>query len=103
MIVADFAVVPMGVGASASNYVEAAYQVLREAGVRFVPGPMSTAVEAESFAEIFAIIEEVNEKLSEMGVPRIITTVRIDFRQDKETSILSKMSHFKEHNLPADG
>ena len=103
MIVADFAIVPMGVGASASNYVEAAFQVLREAGVRFVPGPMSTAVEAESFAEIFAVIEEVNERLAEMGVPRIITTVRIDFRLDKEISIQSKLSHFNEHNMPADG
>ena len=99
MIVADFAVVPMGVGASASNYVEAAFQVLREAGVRFVPGPMSTAIEAESFAEIFAVIEEVNERLAEMGVPRIITTVRIDFRLDKEISIKSKMIHFKERIL----
>lgn len=103
MIVADFAIVPMGVGASASNCVEAAIQVLREAGVRFVPGPMSTAIEAESFAEIFAVIEEVNERLAEMGVPRIITTLRIDFRQDKEISIQSKLNHFNEHKMPADG
>jgi len=93
MIVADIAVIPMGTGASASRYVMAVHEVLREAGVRFVPGPMSTAIEAEDFSKIFAAIEKANERLAEMDVPRIITTVRIDYRLDKEISIQSKMSH----------
>jgi len=93
MIVADIAVIPMGTGASASRYVMAVHEVLREAGVRFVPGPMSTAIEAEDFAKIFAAIEKANERLAEMDVPRIITTVRIDYRLDKEISIQSKMGH----------
>lgn len=91
MIVADIAVIPMGTGASASRYVKAVHQVLRDAGISFVPGPMSTAIEAERFAAIFESIESANEKLAEMGVPRIITTVRIDYRLDKEISIMSKV------------
>jgi len=93
MIVADIAVIPMGTGTSASRYVKAVHDVLREAGVRFVPGPMSTAIEAEGFGEIFAGVEKANERLAEMGVPRIITTLRIDYRLDKEISIQSKLSH----------
>ncbi len=91
MIVADFATIPMGTGPGASKYIKAVHQVLREAGIRFVPGPMSTSIEAESFAEIFSVIEKANDKLAEMGVPRIITNIRIDFRLDKEISLQSKI------------
>lgn len=91
MIVAEFSTIPMGTGTSASNYVLAIHELLRESGVKFVPGPMSTAIEANSFKELFRAIELANQKLAEMGVPRIITAMRIDYRLDKEISIESKM------------
>lgn len=81
----------MGTGTSASNYVLAIHELLRESGVRFVPGPMSTAIEANSFAELFKAIELANLKLAEMGVQRIITAIRIDYRLDKDLSIETKM------------
>jgi uncharacterized protein YqgV (UPF0045/DUF77 family) len=60
MIVADFSIVPMGSGTSASTYIGVVYDLLRELDVKFIPGPMSTAVETESFEELFAIIENAN-------------------------------------------
>jgi uncharacterized protein (TIGR00106 family) len=91
MIVAEFSTIPMGTGTSASNYVLAIHELLRESGVKFVPGPMSTAIEANSFAELFKAIELANLKLAEMGVQRIITAIRIDYRLDKDLSIETKM------------
>lgn len=91
MIVAEFSTIPMGTGTSASNYVLAIHELLRESGVKFVPGPMSTAIEANSFAELFKAIELANQKLAEMGVQRIITAIRIDYRLDKDLSIDSKL------------
>jgi len=91
MIVAEFSTVPMGVGASASEHIRAVHQVLNDSGLKFVPGPMSTSLEAESFQEIFDVVELANQKLAQMGVPRIITTVMIDYRLDKEVSIESKL------------
>lgn len=91
MIVAEFSTTPMGTGTSASNYVLAIHELLRESGVKFVPGPMSTAIEANSFAELFKAIELANKKLADMGVQRIITAVRIDYRLDKDLSIESKL------------
>ena len=44
MIVADFSMVPLGSGTSAAEYIRAVYDLLRESGVKFVPGPMSTSV-----------------------------------------------------------
>jgi len=91
MIVADFSIVPMGSGTSAAKYIRAVYDLLRESGVKFVPGPMSTSVETKSFEELFDLIEKANQRLEDMGVKRIITSVKIDYRLDKEISIESKL------------
>ena len=95
MIVADFALVPMGSETSASKYIRAVYKMLSESGVKFLPGPMTTSVETQSFEELFDLIIKSNEKLEEMGVKRIITTVKIDYRLDKEISIDSKLGASK--------
>jgi|SRR5271157_2383227 len=91
MIVADFSMVPLGSRTSAAEYIRAVYDLLRESGVKFVPGPMSTSVETKSFEELFDLIEKANRRLREMGVQRIITSVNIDYRLDKEISIESKL------------
>ncbi len=92
MIVADFSMIPMGEGPSASRYVRAIHQVLKESGLNFVPGPMSTALEAESMEEIFDIIKDANKALAQLGVQRIVTSLKIDYRTDKDISIDTKMS-----------
>jgi len=91
MIVADFSTIPMGTGTSASQYVQAVYELLRQSGIKFVAGPMSTAVEASSFEQLFDVIEEANKKLADMGVQRIITSIHIDYRLDKDVTIESKL------------
>ena len=91
MIVADFATIPMGTGTSASHYVLAGHELLRQSGIKYSAGPMSTAVEASSFEQLFEVIEKANKKLAEMGVQRIITSVHIDYRLDKDASIESKL------------
>lgn len=95
MIVADFALVPMGSGTSAAKYIRPVYDMLKESGVKFVPGPMSTSVETKTFEELFEIIRRANEKLAEMGIQRVITSVNIDYRLDKDISIDSKLSASK--------
>ena len=96
MIVAELSMIPMGTGTSASKYVRAVHQVLKESGLKFVPSPMCTVVEAGSMAEVFKVVERADEVLVGMGVGRIITTVKIDHRLDKEISIETKMGALKE-------
>ena len=91
MIVADFSMIPMGTGTSGSRYVKAVHEVLKSSGINFVPGPMSTSVEVESLEELFRVIDSANQRLKEMGVQRIVTSIRIDYRLDKEISIRSKL------------
>jgi uncharacterized protein (TIGR00106 family) len=91
MIIADFSMVPMGSGTSAAKYIRAVYDLLKESNVKFLPGPMSTSVETKRFEELFDLIEKANQRLKEMGVQRIITSVNIDYRLDQEISIESKL------------
>jgi uncharacterized protein (TIGR00106 family) len=91
MIVADFSMIPMGSGTSGSTYVRAVHDLLRELNVKFIPGPMSTAVQTESFKQLFEIIEKANQLLAKMGLQRIITSIRIDYRLDREITIESKL------------
>jgi len=84
--------VPMGSGTSAGDYVKAIHRILEDAEVSFIPGPMSTAVEAKSLQELFDLMEKASDRLVQMGVKRIITTIRIDMRLDKEISMQSKLS-----------
>ncbi|HPJ30238.1 MAG TPA: MTH1187 family thiamine-binding protein [Methanothrix sp.] len=96
MIVAELSMIPMGTGTSASSYVRAVHQVLKKSGLRFVPGPMCTVVEAGSMAEIFEVVERADQALAGMGVGRIISSVKIDHRLDKEISIETKMGAIKD-------
>jgi uncharacterized protein (TIGR00106 family) len=91
MIVADFSMIPMGSGTSGSTYVRAVHDLLRELNVKFIPGPMSTAVQTECFEQLFEVIQKANQRLEEMGIQRIITSIRIDYRLDKEITIQSKL------------
>ncbi|HOT07824.1 MAG: hypothetical protein A4E45_01028 [Methanosaeta sp. PtaB.Bin039] len=95
MIVASFSVIPMGAGASAGRYIRAVHEMLKKSGVRVVVGAMSTTIEADSFEQICLLVEKANGILVDMEVPRVITTVTIDYRVDKEISIDSKLDSLR--------
>jgi uncharacterized protein (TIGR00106 family) len=95
MIVAEFAIVPMGEGTSVSSYIKAVEDMLRRSGVKVVPGAMSTTIETQTMRETFDLIEKANKILAEMGVMRMITMVRVDYRLDKENSIDAKVNAVK--------
>jgi uncharacterized protein (TIGR00106 family) len=95
MIVAEFSVIPMGTGTGAGRYIRAVHEMLRKSGVEFVPGAMGTTIQADSFEEICMIIEKANKVLTDMEVQRVVTSVKIDYRLDKDISIDSKMLALK--------
>lgn len=91
MIIAEFSLIPMGTSSSVGRYIRAIHEMLKKRGVNFVPGAMGTTVEAATFEELCIILELANKTLTDMEVPRVITSVKIDLRRDKEISIDSKM------------
>jgi uncharacterized protein (TIGR00106 family) len=95
MIVADIRVLPFGMGTSLSEYVKEVYGILDDEGIKYIAGPMSTSLEVDSLDDLFDVIELINQALAERNVQRILTTVNIDYRLDKEISMETKLEAFK--------
>ena len=91
MIVAEVSVVPLGVGTGVSRYVREAVRALAGAGLKIDPRAMATDVEARDLDELFAAVKKAHEAVIAAGAMRVLTTVKIDDRRDKEITIVSKI------------
>lgn len=90
MVVADIRIVAVGTGTSISQHVKAVCDILDEERIKYMPGPFSTALEVDSLDDLFDVVKQSNQMLAESGVQRILTTVNIDYRLDREISMKSK-------------
>ncbi len=89
-VIADFNVVPMGVGVSLSPYVAACQRVLEEAGLSHQLHAYGTNVEGE-WEEVLAAVRRCHEVLHEMGAPRIGTVLKLGTRIDREQTMSDKV------------
>ena len=89
-VIADFCVVPIGVGVSVSRYVVACERILAEAGLKIHLHAYGTNVEGE-WDTVMAAIKRCHEEIHRMGAPRISTTVRIGTRTDREQTMEDKV------------
>jgi len=93
-VIADFTLVPLGVGLSLSPYVAAVERILEEAGLSHQLHPNGTSVEGE-WDEVVAAVKRCHEVLHGMGVPRIHTDLRLGTRTDKAQSLADKVASVK--------
>jgi uncharacterized protein (TIGR00106 family) len=102
-VIADIAIIPIGVGISLSSYVAACEKVLREAGLNPQLHANGTNVEGE-WDEVFMAIKQCHEVLHGMGAPRVATNLRIGTRVDKlqtmGNKIVSVKSKISDNHLP---
>jgi uncharacterized protein (TIGR00106 family) len=84
-VIADIAIIPLGIGLSLSRYVAACERVLREAGLDPQLHANGTNVEGD-WDTVLGALKRCHEVLHEMGVPRVATNVRIGTRTDKQQS-----------------
>jgi len=98
MIVAEFSVVPIGEGTSVGCFVRAAVKAvsINHPHVRMEHSAMGTVLEAESLEEIWSAVKTAHEKMFAEGARRVITTLKIDDRRDKETTTESKRRVFSQ-------
>jgi uncharacterized protein (TIGR00106 family) len=89
-IIADLCVVPIGVGISLGSYIAACEKILMKAGLKTRLHGYGTNVEGE-WDVVMQAIKECHEKLHEMGVPRISSTIHIGTRTDREQTIDDKI------------
>ena len=89
-VIANLTIVPIGVGASLSEYVAACEQILGRPGLKTALHANGTNIEGE-WDDVFAAIKACHEKVHAMGAPRIHTHVAIGTRTDREQTLEDKV------------
>lgn len=92
MIIAQFSISPVGKEISLSKYVIELVEILKNSNIKYEINPMSTTVEVNDLTSLFNLIEKLNDKLFNLGVKRVITDLKVDFRIDKDATMESKLN-----------
>ncbi len=90
-VIADFCVVPLGVGVSLAPYIAACQRVFEEAGLQHQMHAYGTNVEGE-WEEVFRALRRCHEVVHAMGAPRVSTTVKLGTRTDRPQSMADKLA-----------
>jgi uncharacterized protein (TIGR00106 family) len=89
-MLAEFSVVPIGVGESVSQYVAECMKIVEASDINYRMNPMGTVLEGE-YDRVMAVVKKCHSRVMEMA-PRAITSVKIDDRKDKKTTLDSKIA-----------
>ncbi len=98
MAMAEVSVVPVGTGStSVSGFVAAALQALREGfpHLRHELNPMGTVIEGD-LEELLQAILAMHRAAGAAGAGRLVTTVKIDDRRDRPSSMEQKVRSVRE-------
>lgn len=89
-VIADFCIVPLGVGVSVSPYVATCEKILKAAGLKTQLHAYGTNIEGE-WDEVFAAIKQCHEAVHAMGAPRITSTLKFGTRTDRAQTMEDKV------------
>lgn len=89
-VIADIAIIPLGVGLSLSRYVAACEKVFTEAGLEPRLHPNGTNVEGD-WDEVMTALKRCHEVLHGMDAPRVATNLRLGTRVDREQTMDDKL------------
>ncbi|MEM2124825.1 MAG: MTH1187 family thiamine-binding protein [Candidatus Methanosuratincola sp.] len=91
-VVVEFSIVPIGTeGTSLSEYVAMACEAVKRSGVNYQLTPMGTIFEAASIDQAFEVIKSAHEAVLRAGAKRVLTSIRIDDREDKKRTMEDKV------------
>lgn len=91
---AEFSVVPIGMGESVSQYVAECMKIVEDSGLSYKINPMGTVVEGE-YDEVMTLVKRCHMRVIEL-CPRVITTVKIDDRRGAKGVIDRKILSVEE-------
>jgi uncharacterized protein (TIGR00106 family) len=94
-VIADFCVIPIGIGVSVSKEIAVCERILLDAGLKTALHAYGTNIEGE-WDVVFAAIKRCHEALHAMGVPRISSTLRFGTRSDRSQTIEDKVRSVQE-------
>ena len=93
--IAEFTIIPIGVGVSLSEYVAVCEQILEAFGLSYELHANGTNLEGE-WDEVMGAIKTCHERLHQMGVPRIATQIKIGTRTDRTQKMAEKIASVQE-------
>jgi uncharacterized protein (TIGR00106 family) len=92
MAIAAVSISPVGTGVGVSLYVAAALAVARDqTAVRVRLDPMFTTLEGE-LADIYALVQRMQEAVFAAGAVRVSTVIKIDDRRDRPVAMEEKVA-----------
>ncbi len=91
MIVAEVSVTVLGEGPSIGRFVRVAVEELKKSGLKTLPGPNGTSIEAVRIDEVLEAVKAAHLAVVETGAKRVVTTLKIDDRRDKSATMETKM------------
>ena len=96
MALVEVSIIPLGTGTpSVSKYVAQAAQVLQgEEDIKYELTAMGTIIEGD-LERLLALVRKMHEAVFDTGAVRVVTTIKIDDRRDKTSSMSSKMDSLK--------
>jgi len=87
MAMIEITIFPIGTGStSISEFVAGAYKIIENSGLSFELTPTSTVIEG-NIDKLFQIAKEIHESPFRKGAKRVVTSIMIDDRRDKTTSM----------------
>jgi len=94
MAIMEISVVPLGEGCSVSKYVAKCVEVIKRYNLTYEITAMGTIIEGdlEKLMEVALLMHKVP---FDIGAKRVLTTIKIDDRRDKTSTIYSKVESVK--------
>ena len=87
----EMSVTPIGKeGASLGDTVVEVLKVAEKHGVKYEVGPLGTAMEGD-LDTLLQVAREMHEVCFGLGYPRVLTTIRLDDRRDKDLTMEYKV------------
>ncbi|MFC1903194.1 MTH1187 family thiamine-binding protein [Chloroflexota bacterium] len=96
MAMVEVSIVPVGTETpSVSQYVARALEVLRdEKDIKYELTAMGTIIEGD-LERLLALVRRMHESVFDAGVSRVVTTIKLDDRRDKVSSMSVKVESVK--------
>ncbi len=92
MAIVEVSIVPIGTGTpSVGKYVAKAVQVLQgEKDIKYELTAMGTIIEGDS-ERLLTLVGKMHQSAFDAGAMRVVTTIKIDERRDKASSMSAKI------------
>ncbi len=96
MALVEVTIIPLGTETpSVSQYVARAVEALKdEENIRYEITAMGTIIEGK-LEHLLSLVAKMHNAVFDAGPKRVVTTVKIDDRRDKSSSISSKIESLK--------